>query len=246
MTDQLKGIECPVCSVYHQIDLPDVTQFPPNYAIFEILTQQNLLRSDLNTGLPTDMCEACTTSPVTMVCIDCQPGSQIKFCKLCEEKEHNREFEPVRRHRRYPKGQVPKHTMAIFCSRHRNNKAALFSESLNEFACNEACTNEPEWYIRSTQFEPISDAVKRLRAQAQGLIKKSRKVVSRLAEMKTMISQEINALGPTAINVKANILTIFTELLDIIQQRRENLVTLVEEEVIISYYYKYELYSSVQ
>ena len=225
-----RGIECPVCSVWHAIDLPDITLFPPNYAVRDILTRQNVLQSDSD-SLPTDKCVVCKEAPATMVCIDCQPGSQTKFCQKCEEKEHNRGFAPVRRHRRYPNDQVPWPAVTIYCSHHRGYKATLYSESLHEFACDEVCTSEPDWPSRSAQFEPMSEAVKRLRVQAQGLSVKSKNAVMKLRRAKKSIRHEITALEPTALRVKEEVIAQFTELMDVLQERKQKLDALVKEEV---------------
>lgn len=233
-----RGVECPMCSLYHQIDLPDVTLFPPNYALLDIFakTENNFQSATGTNTIQSDaMCEVCMVAPATMVCVDCKPSSQIKFCKTCEYQEHNRGFYPVETHKRYLKDQVPQRsvigTIKLCCSRHKGNEAIYFSESLNEFACVEICTKEPEWYIRSTQFEKISDAVKRLREKAQMLSNKSKSNVVALREAKETIVHEISCLEPTVMQVKKDVLETFTELLDTIQQRRQTLLTLVTEEV---------------
>ena len=195
-----KGIKCPVCNANHPLDPPDVTQLPPNYAVLVLL--RSLAQKGVNT-IPPDapLCEVCSKAPATLVCIDCQPGSQFKFCKSCEQVEHNRPFEPVRRHRRYPKDQVPQKALAMFCTRHKSIEATHFSESTREFACTQ-CIGEQEKHNGAIQFELISDTVKRLRVQAKKLSVNSREIVGKLGEATARLDTIINELGPAEFRSK--------------------------------------------
>lgn len=221
-----KGMKCPVCSKWHNLQRPDVMQLPPNYAVMEIVKHQVEPVENQATAQP--KCEACKEVSATVVCLDCFPGSQFLFCDGCDSKEHNRPFAPVRRHRRFPIDNPP--PAHIICTRHRGNRAIMFSVNLNQFACEE-CKQSPDWISRADQFEPVQEVVRRWRTQAQKLNQYSRDVVDKLTGSKRSLSRIIHELNPSASTAKSQIQKTFGELMDIIQERQQNLLKYVEEEV---------------
>lgn len=221
-----RGIKCPVCSKWHNMERPDVQQLPPNYAVMEIV--KDYVEPVENQATKQPKCDACNEKPASVVCLDCSPGSQFVFCEGCDSSEHNRPFAPVRRHRRFPIDKPP--PAHIICTVHRSNQATLYSVSLSQFACDE-CKLSQDWVTRGPQFEPLHEAVRRLRTQTQKLNQYSRDVIDRLTGSNRTLSTIIHDLGPSASTAKSQIQKTFGEVMDIIQERQQNLLKYVEDEV---------------
>lgn len=223
-------MRCPICSVEHQLPAPDVAGIPVNYAVLEIIrsiTGANKDQSD-DEDESKPLCQVCNEKYAQVACIDCQPGVKFLFCHRCDQYEHNRPFKPVQGHRRYPSDKVP---IAMYvCSRHRDKQATLYSESLFEFACEE-CKRAPDWLSRSTVFDLIPEALKRLRSHSQKLNIYSLNVISQLKDAKHKMKRIIEGLDPSASKAKQDIQTKFGAVMDLIQARQQELLDYIENEV---------------
>ena len=223
-----KGPKCPVCSKVHPLDQPNVLHLPPNYAVMQILKTSKDSADPEIRSLPEPDCEYCKTNPAEKVCIDCSPGAQVKFCVQCDSEWHNRPFPPVQRHRRYPVNQLP--TLKLTCSTHRSNEATCYSLKLNQFACNE-CSASPEWVLNQHEFEPIQQAVLKLRSRAQRLNQYSQEVIGRLSQSEVKIGQIVFELSPSATTAKNEIQATFNDIIKAIQKRQQSLLKRVEAVV---------------
>ncbi len=224
-----RGVKCPVCMQLHPIGHPDITQLPPNVTLFEILQTRRGDCQDTVSLQP--LCDVCHEKPTTMVCIDCQPGFHYRFCETCDKFEHERNFGPVRRHRRYQVNQVPALMTFVACSRHGDRRAVYYSESRKEFACN-ACEVQSDWIFRSEHFELIPECAKKLRASVQRLYQTGGNIIGSLAASKSNIDAILNQLGPSASTTKANISSQFAEIVSQIQARQQALLNQVDKEVL--------------
>ena len=218
-----KGAKCPVCNNVHPLDQPNVMQLPPNYAVMQILKTSDDSASPEVQTLPKPDCEYCKKNPAEKVCIDCSPGAQVKFCVQCDSEWHNRPFPPVQRHRRYPINQLP--TLTPTCSTHRSNEATLYSFQLNEFACSECSASS---VLKHQQFEPIQQAVLKLRSRAQRLNQYSQEVIGRLSQSEVKIGQIVFELAPSVTTAKNEIQATFSNIIDAIQERQQALVKRVD------------------
>ena len=223
-----RGVKCPICSIEHPLSSPDVSQIPVNYAVLEILRNIVGTSKDQPSDENTPRCGVCNQKNAQVVCIDCQPGVKFLFCHPCDQQEHNRDFKPVQGHRRYPIDRVP--APVFTCSRHRDKQATLYSENLQEFACEE-CKRAPDWLTRSTMFVPIPDALNRLRSHTQKLNIYSLNVMSQLKDAKHKMKRIIDGLDPSASKAKLEIQTKFGGIVDLIQSRQQQLLDYVENEV---------------
>ena len=214
-----KGAKCPICNKLHPLDLPDVLQLPPNYAVLQVM-QMSGGRVDTEVqSLPEPDCEYCLMRAAETVCIDCSPGDQVKFCSPCDLEWHNRPFLPVQRHRRYPINQLP--TVTPTCSEHSSNDATYYSLELNQFACTE-CTVSPDWNSKKqNQFEAIEQAPQRVRTRGQRLNRYSREVVERLSQSEREINQIVLELAPSVTATKNDIQVAFSGIIDAIQERQQ-------------------------
>ena len=223
-----KGVKCPICSTWHEVNRPDVTQLPPNITIIEILMEKMENMQAPVSVQP--LCGVCSINPATIACIDCQPGTPFKFCEDCDNREHNRNFGPVHRHRRFPADRVPVTSSFVCCSRHRTNKAVFFSEKHNEFACN-TCESQSDWQIRREHFKVVSSSAQMVRSKLQTLNQSTRDIIGKLAESKLRLEGIIHELGPSASTAKTQIATKFGEIVHQIQSRKQKLLDTVEKEV---------------
>ena len=224
-----KGAKCPMCNNLHPLDQPNVLQLPPNYAVMQILTSDGRADQEVQNVSEPD-CEYCSLRAAERVCIDCSPGNQVKFCGPCDSEWHNRPFPPVQRHRRYPINQLP--TVTPTCSVHSSNQATCYSLVLNRFACAE-CTVSSDWSLKQqqNQFEPIEQAVPRIRTRAQRLNQYSQDVVERLSQSEIKIYQIVAELAPSVTTTKNDIQTTFSGIIDAIQERQQSLMRHVDNVV---------------
>ena len=225
-----RGVKCPMCSTMHPLSSPDVLLLPINHAVQEIV--KNISTNDQKSiteqpELPP--CGVCHNSPASIVCIDCQPGHQFKFCNQCDLDEHTRPFIPVQRHRRFPIDKAPLLNFTP-CSRHSHVPASLYSESLNEFACSE-CQKDEDWFTRGLHFEGVMEVAKRMRVKIQKLTKYISAVFKEITESKQNLETIMNDLEPASMTVKVNITKTFSKLIEVLQERQKTLLANVEVEV---------------
>ena len=226
-----KGMKCPICSKWHPLQEPDVARIPINFAVLDIV--RNIVPVQNPEEVKGPQCEACRVKPSTIVCLDCSPGSYYRFCVDCDKSEHERGFAPSARHRRRAEGKIPS-SIHVFCSEHPKNEATYFSVELNQFACHE-CTTNPIWVTRSRDFEPIADAVTKLRGNAQRMIQHSREILDRLSDSKRELIDVVNGLGGAGGEAKSSVSKTFGDIIELIQKRQMQLLKYVDEIVSFSF-----------
>lgn len=229
-----RGVPCPVCSRLHPLDNPDVMLLPVNHAVQEIMKnlasqdqQDSIVKEEQQRELPS--CGVCGTRSATVVCIDCDPGNQFKFCEACDRDEHMRPFGPAQRHKRFPVDKVPPNAL-MYCKRHPRVTATLYSETTNEFACN-MCQMEEDWQGRAPLFQLISECTKKMRGKVQKMTKYTNDVVKKLSESKLNLETIMNNLEPGSMTVKANITRTFSKCIEVLQERQRILLANVDVEV---------------
>lgn len=218
-------MKCPICSKWHPLQEPDVARIPINFAVLDIV--RNIVPVQNPEEVKGPQCEACRVKPSTIVCLDCSPGSYYRFCVDCDKSEHERGFAPSARHRRRAEGKIPS-SIHVFCSEHPKNEATYFSVELNQFACHE-CTTNPIWVTRSRDFEPIADAVTKLRGNAQRMIQHSREILDRLSDSKRELIDVVNGLGGAGGEAKSSVSKTFGDIIELIQKRQMQLLKYVDE-----------------
>lgn len=225
-----KGIKCPMCSQVHPLSNPDVALVPINYAVQEILKSISgdgkLMNSEQPDRPPCGVCR----KPASVICIDCEPGNHFHFCEKCDEEEHGRPFGPVQRHRRFPGDKAPVLGSLTGCVRHPNATVSFYSETLNEFACN-LCVAEEDWSLRVVHFTSVSQATKKLQGRVQKLSKHTLDILSRLTGSRQMLEDILTNLEPASLNVKAEINSRFSNLIEALQERQKILLANVDVEV---------------
>ena len=225
-----RGVRCPMCNHPHNLSSPDVMLLPINYAVQEVLktisTNKGMVEQQQPDLPPCGVCR----NPATTICVDCEPGSHFNFCAKCDNEEHGRPFGPVQRHRRFPVDKAPSPNLYSGCPRHPAVSVSLFSESLNEFACS-MCVSEEDWMTRGSQFELIVEATKRLQGKVHKLNKYTTDIIRRMNESKYTLETILRNLEPTTMEVKADITTQFSKLIEGLQKRQRSLLANVEVEV---------------
>ena len=219
-----------MCNHPHNLSSPDVMLLPINYTVQEILKTVSTNESVVE-RLPPDLppCGVCR-NPATVICVDCEPGNHFNFCIKCDNDEHGRPFGPVQRHRRFPIDAAPCPNSYAGCPRHPSVTVSLFSESLNEFACN-MCVTEEEWVSRSSQFDLIVESTKKLQGKVQKLTKYTTDIIRRMNDSKQTLETILSNLEPSTMEVKADITTEFSKLIEVLQERQRMLLANVDVEV---------------
>ena len=225
-----RGVKCPYCLKEHPLNPPDITQLTPNALILEILRTKLENQKPITLG---PLCEVNCNNPATVVCADCEPGSLFKFCDACDRREHERDFGPVKRHRRYPIGQVPPSLKnSTPCYRHPQKQALYYSEQLQEFACDK-CETLSDWSVRVRQFQPIDDCARRMRGYLQRLNQRGRDIIANLTESKIKIGDTLHNLDQSAPAAKTSISNTFSKVISDIQARQQQLLNHVDVEVCV-------------
>lgn len=217
------GVRCPVCRIEHPLPFPSVTQIPVNSAVLEIIHQHEV------ESKKSYQCQVCNRKIAQVYCIDCLRGSKYFFCQMCDQREHNRPFKPVQGHQRFKIL-----TKKCICSRHSDKQAILYSEKLSEFACEE-CKRSADWLTRSAMFVPIPDALKKLRFHSQNLSIFTLKAIYQLEESKQLVSERLRTHNPS--ETKKDVVSKFGNILDLVDERKMELIGCVEKEVRVSLWY---------
>lgn len=223
-----RGVSCPVCNRFHTLSAPDVMLLPINYAVLDIV--KNIDTQGQQSEVQAPLCGVCKTSPATVICVDCEPGSLYNFCDTCDAGEHARPFGPAQRHKRFPIDDPPIPGSSGFCSRHTMVAATLYSDNLDEFAC-QVCEQEADWTSRIAHFEPISETAQRLRMNVKKLTKYTNDIIIKLRDSKQNLDTIVTDLEPGAVAVKANITKTFSKCVEILQDRQKTLLANVDVEV---------------
>ena len=218
------SIRCPLCNAVHRVSQLDPLQFPANYAVMQVLLENQPEQA------VQEMCDYCKIKEATLVCVNCAPPQLFRFCDTCDKGEHGRPFPPVQSHRRYPINAIPAHVRMVSCSTHPQEKAVYYSIEREEYFCR-LCEADPSWPDRSQDALPIAEAAQQLRKQSQRINRYSFDYYQRLNNTQHGISGIMNQLTPSANAAKEEIQRKFNELSDIIKQRQEELVTYIEHEV---------------
>ena len=222
-----RGVICPYCFKEHLLNPPDITQLPLNVLILEILG--NRPRGYMKSILQGPLCETACTNPATVVCADCQPGSLFKFCDACDRREHERDFGPVKCHRRFP---IPFLQSSTPCSHHPERQALYHSEELQEFACDK-CETSSDWLTRAYQFQPIVICAQRMCRYLQRLKQRGRDMIAKQTESKIKIDETLNTLEQSALATKTSISSTFAKVISDIQARQQELLNRVDVEVCV-------------
>lgn len=202
----------------------DTNRIPINYSILDMLqVQPRTTKVDRN---PDDLCEACEEEVATIVCVSCSPMG-VKFCSQCDKREHNRNFRPAQLHRRVD---IQDYCVTIMCSRHEGKAAIFYSESLNQFACNQ-CQSDSDWASRRRKFLQIVDAAEHLRAKAGKLSYRCSSSLESLYDTQRILKKTLEDLAASASISKVKITNEFQRLQDVLEQRRKMLIMRVDQEV---------------
>ena len=222
-----RGVSCPVCSRFHQLPAPDVMMLPMNHAVLEIV--KSMAKGEI--AQQPDICAVCDKIAATVICVDCLPGTQFKFCDKCDRDEHMRNFGPARRHKRYPIDDPPSPNIDTFCPRHTSVAATLYSCTLAEFGCH-LCQQDPNWVqSHAMHFEPVHEVTEKLQGRVKKLTKYSNDMVVKLKESKQNLETIENGLEPSAMDVRTQITETFTRCVELLQERQRTLLANVDIEV---------------
>ena len=225
------GVKCAFCSSIHEIARPDPKLIPMNHAVLEIIKISDSKKVDTEVVVP--KCEykgQHCLEVAKWVCFDCNPTTNTIFCENCIKTEHERGFEPVARHRRMLMADV-NNPHSASCPYHPRNHATLYSIHFQQFACADCDSTRPGFAETKDQFEPISDAVHRLRSQAKRMVTYSQDVLAKLNVALVSISANNAELGPAVELTKNQIQKKFSEIREIIQDRQLTLMKQVQAEV---------------
>lgn len=226
-----RGVPCAMCSRLHPLSSPDVMLLPINYAVQDIMknfsSQEQEEQNSIRDQPELPPCGVCQTNSATVVCVDCDPGNYFKFCGTCDHNEHTRPFGPAQRHKRFPIDQAPVPGSSIYCSRHSQVIATLYSESLNEFACNMCVVADDHAH----HYEPITEATLKIRAKVKKLTKYTNDMTKQLSDSKQNLEMIMNRLEPDSMTVKTMISKTFSRCVEVLQERQRMLLANVEVEV---------------
>ena len=219
-------VKCAFCNFQHALLRPDPTLIPANHAVIEIIKLGDVVPDD---GPKCEYKGSKCTGSASWVCFDCNAGEQTLFCEKCIKTEHERQFGPVRRHRRTPMAQLNE-PQTVTCHWHSKNRATLYSLKLRKFACND-CNSRADFAEQRALFEPIGPVTRQLRAQAKRLVLYSQDVLARLNAMLQSIAADKAQLSPSVQQAKTQIQEKFAAITNIVQERQQVLMDRIETEV---------------
>lgn len=173
-----------------------------------------------------DLCEVCKEKQASVVCLSCSLLG-FKFCEECDNAEHNRAFRPVQLHRRIPIDEVD---LSVSCTNHREELAVQFSESLNQFACQD-CMQMSDWSQREASFQPLKKAAFRLREMTGRYHHMCRKAIAGLSETHRQLDNSLVQLTESVGVARASIQQEFTKLIQTLQQRQQQMMSIADKEV---------------
>ena len=214
-------IRCPICYTY-----TEEGSITPNYVIIQIVSGGNFI--NILTA-PTIVCQSCKGSEATIRCFQCQPNGFF-FCEGCWEKEHERDFPPVRQHEKRLISEIPESIVSrvIHCEIHPDRVVTLFSFRHQRFACN-LCSNDSQF--PKEDYLNISDALGHLRKCVASRLDSLQQYLLNAGRAIDNIGEMLNGLDVDANNMTEKLRNLFSDFEMNLKQRKAQLESMIDNEV---------------
>ena len=218
-------IRCPSCYAY-----TEEGSITPNYVIIQIVSGGAQMQNFENIlTAPTIVCQSCKGNEATIRCYQCQPNGFL-FCEQCWEKEHERDFPPVRQHEKRLISEIPE-TIAprvIHCEIHPDRVVTLFSFRHQRFACN-LCTSDKQF--PSEDYQSISDALAHLRKCVASRLDSLQQYLLNAGRAIENIGEMLSGLDVDSNNMTEKLRNLFSDFEVNLKRRKVQLESMIDNEV---------------
>ena len=220
-------IRCPSCYAY-----TEETSITPNYVIIQIVsggTQTQNLDTILAVQAVRIVCQSCKDNEATIRCFQCQPNGFL-FCEICWDKEHMRDFPPVRAHEKKLISEITESLVpsVILCDIHPDKVVTLFSFKHQRFACN-VCAADPQF--PREEYLGISDALVLLRKQVTGRLDSLQQYLQNASFAIDNIADMLNGLDVDSNNMTEKLRNMFSDFEVNLKRRKVQLESMIDSEV---------------
>jgi len=230
-------IRCPSCYAYTEEE-----NITPNYVIIQIVSggaQMQSFDAILEPPMAKIVCQSCAINEATIKCHQCQPNGFL-FCEACWDKEHDRDFPPVRQHEKkliseYPDVLPPR---VIHCDIHADKIVALFSFKHQRFACNTCATDTQ---FPKEEYQGISDAMVHLRNHVTRRLDLLQQYLQKASRATDNIATTLSGLDMDANNMGEKLRNMFSDFEVNLKRRKVQLESMIDAEVCILSYYVYTI-----
>lgn len=224
-------IRCPSCYAYTERD-----SITPNYVIIQIVSggaQPQSFDASMVVPAAKILCQSCKENEATIRCYQCQLNGFL-FCEACWDKEHDRDFPPVRQHEKrligeYTSDPTPR---VINCDIHPENPVTLFSFKHRRFAC-KVCIADPQF--ASDDYQGVNDALIHLRRLVTIRLELLQQYLQKANKATDSIGNMLNGLDVDANNMGERLRTMFSEFEVNLKRRRVQMESMIDAEVCTTY-----------
>ena len=171
------------------------------------------------------LCCSCKDKKATKVCYNCDPLG-CKLCENCCNKEHKRDFPPIRAHKPMPIEGHGKNIPNKMCCTYHCEELTHYSEKHRKFACKHYLSDEPDDV--KADYVQIEVAVQTLKSRLSPVMDSLEGYLKRLQDAHQNISTIQNQLIETGPSTIMEIQQRFTNFKDIFLKRKKSLLQHVE------------------
>ena len=225
MLEKENPIRCPSCYAY-----TEDKNITPNYVIIQIVSGGTQTQSfDSILPVPAIMCQSCKANEATIRCYQCQPNGFL-FCETCWEKEHNRDFPPLRQHEKRLISEIPESIApTIFkCDIHPEMVVTLFSLKNQRFAC-KLCKDDPQFPIED--YQDIPDAMTNFRRNVSTRLDLLQQYLQNASRSIEEIGDMLNSLDLQSNHMTEKLRNLFSDFEVNLKRRKVQLESMIDSEV---------------
>ena len=165
----------------------------------------------------------------TIRCFQCQPNGFL-FCEICWEKEHNRDFPPVKQHEKKLISEIPESIVprVIHCELHPDKVVTLFSFQHQQFAC-KVCATDPQF--PDDEYQDISDALDHLHSSVNSRLNSLQQYLQNANKAIHNITDILSGLDVDSNSMTEQLRNYFSDFEVNLKQRKVQLESMKDNEV---------------
>ena len=224
--DKGDSIRCPSCYAYTERQV-----ITPNYVIIQIISGGTQKEYDASILMPQTVvpCQSCKQDKATIRCFQCQPNGFL-FCEACWEKEHSRDFPPVKQHEKKLISEIRESIMpcVFHCDIHQDEVVSQFSFKHQRFACS-VCANDPKF--PKEDYQGISDALTLLHKQVTGRLSSLQQYLQNASGAIDNIADMLNGLDVDSSTMTEQLRNMFSDFEVNLKRRKVQLESMIDSEV---------------
>ncbi|KAI8509682.1 hypothetical protein Bbelb_121100 [Branchiostoma belcheri] len=224
-----KGFQCPLCRANVKLLCPvqsgGVDKLPSNFYVNKMLDFRRLKLSKLSRV----QCQMCKSgAQPSAVCGDCT----FLLCNNCVGVHRN--TPALQGHAIITLGDLENPAMRsqyarqIYCPRHPGQRTTFYCEPCTTLVCRDCTVDEHRWGENHDPRE-LEKVAPKYRASVEGLMKKTKKVISKINQNMQSLDKELTATAENCDQVEKEVQQHYEELISKLQREKQEMITKIQK-----------------